>query len=82
MVNVGHSMSTIWNINPNQDGNVRINVTLCCVRANIGFVEKEFVVHNLSLCLKTSVANQYNASSVQYYNLCRVWLYKFLHIIS
>jgi len=58
VVNVDHSRSTIWNINPNQDGNVRINLKLWCVIANIVFVEKHYVVHNLNLCLQPSLAIQ------------------------
>jgi len=58
VVNVDHSRSTIWNINPNQDGNVRINLKLWCVIANIVFVEKQYVVHNLIVCLQPSLAIQ------------------------
>ena len=63
VVNVDHNKSTIWKINPNQEGNVRVSLTFLFFSLNIADVEKQYVVHILSLCLQTSQAIQYNQVS-------------------
>jgi len=64
VVNVDHSTSTIWNINPNQEDNVHVSLTLLFFSLIIADVEKQYVVHIQSLCAQTSQAIQYNASVV------------------
>jgi hypothetical protein len=55
---------------------VRINVTLRRVRVTIGAMEKQYVLHTVSVCLWPYLYSLQRACAILYRHLWPVWLYQ------